>query len=393
MPRHVDSRRVYLLMFNACGSGGVARTVLNLANHLADNHEVEVISVLRRRDEPRFAVDPRVRLSYLEDRRPTRPNQGRLRTMLRRRRSRLQPPPVDGQMSLLSDLLLYRKLRGLRTGILISTRPSLHLAAARFAPSRLVTIGQDHLNFPSRFANEKQAAVLRATIPKLDSYTVLTEADAVDYRRELPDVDTDIGVIRNALPWPVPSTPAKLDSKIVLAAGRLSREKGFRRLVHAFAPIAREHPDWQLHIYGHGEEREHLSAMIARKRLDKQIVLKGFAADFPSVLADASVYAMSSFSEGFPMVLIEAMSTGLPLVSFDCPRGPGEIVDDGKNGRLVDDGDILGFTEALRSVIEDDDLRYRLGAQAHEDARKYEVDHVVAQWEDLFARTLERRRG
>ena len=391
-----DAHRVYLLMFNACGSGGVARTVINLANRLSRTHQVELISLFRRRDRPRFPVDPRVKLTFLDDVRPGAAYdgpRGHVRALLRRQPTRLRPHPTETEMSLLTDLLLWRKLHGLRAGVLVSTRPSLHLAAVRLAPRRLVTVGQDHLNFPTRFGNAKQAKVLRAVVPRLDAYTVLTHADAEDYRRELPGADMHLAVIRNALSWPAATTPAKLENKVVVAAGRLSAEKGFRRLVHAFAPVARAHPDWQLHIYGHGDQRVALSSLVTELGLDGQVVLQGYTEDLRSVLAEASIYAMSSHSEGFPMVLLEAMSTGLPLVSFDCPRGPGEIIDDDKNGRLVSDGDLPAFTAALRELVEDPELRRRLGARALEDARQYETDTITAAWESLFAQVGGRRRG
>lgn len=373
--------RIYLLMYSAYGRGGVARTVINLANHLADAHQVELVSLYRHR-KPVYAIDPRVRVTFLKD-----VHSDRLHA-LHARRTRLRPVPVETDMSLLTDLLLWWKLKRLRTGILISTRPSLHLAAARWAPRRMTTIGQDHLNFPVRFRNAAQARVLRTAIPRLDAYTVLTTADAEDYRVEMPEVSTEIAVIRNALPWPVEaptSEPARRDNKVVVAAGRLTKEKGFRRLISAWEPIARTHPDWQLHIYGGGAEHTALAMLIDEAGLSEHVVLKGYTSEFRAVLSESSIYAMSSFSEGFPMVLIEAMSTGLPLVSFDCPRGPGEIIEDGRNGRLVPDGDVAGFTEALDDLISDGELRRRLGDQALEDAKKYEIDTIVAEWEALFA--------
>jgi glycosyltransferase involved in cell wall biosynthesis len=382
-------RRIHLLMFNACGGGGVARSVINLANHLADSNQVELISLYRRRDAPRFTVDPRVRLTFLADAR----RHGPVRARLDRRRTRLRPEPTETEMSLLTDLLLWRKLNRLRPGILVSTRPSLHLAAARLAPRRLATIGWDHLNFPTRFQNDRQANVLRFAVPRLDAYTVLTNADAEDYRSDMPGMDTRLAVIRNAIPWPVSATPARLENKVVVAAGRLSAEKGFRRLLRAYEPIARSHPDWQLHIYGHGEDQAALGQLITRRGIDEQVRLKGYTDDLRSVLAESSVYAMSSHLEGFPMVLIEAMSTGLPLVGFDCPRGPGEIIDDGKNGHLVRDGDLAGFTSALRGLIEDHELRRRLGARALEDAGQYETDQVLTDWEELFEQLDGRRDG
>ena len=98
------------------------------------------------------------------------------------------------------------------------------------------------------------------------------------------------------------------------------------------------------------------------------------------MLAGAAAYAMTSRAEGFPMVLIEALSVGLPLVAMDCPRGPGEIVRDGKNGFLVDDCDVAGFGEALRLLVEDDELRRDCGRQALEDSHRYTADAVLADW-------------
>ena len=390
---HGGARRIYLLMFNACGSGGVARTVINLANRLAEHHEVELISLFRRGRRPRFPVDPRVRLSFLVDDRALRKERGSYKSFLAGRSSWLRPTVIDSQMSLLTDVALLRKLRGLPPGMLVSTRPSLHLAATRLAPRRLVLIGWDHLNFPSRFRTERQAEVLRTAIPRLDAYAVLTNADAEDYRRELPDMDTHIQVIRNAASWPISATPAALENKVVVAAGRLSGVKGFDRMIRAYRPVASAYPDWRLHIYGHGEQRAALARLITDLGLGEQVHLMGFTQDFRSVLENASFYAMSSRAEGFPMVLLEAMSTGLPLVSFDCPRGPGEIIDDGKNGRLVPNGDGPGFTAALLELIGDAELRKRFGAQALEDSRQYEMDRVVAHWETLFERAAGGRRG
>jgi glycosyltransferase involved in cell wall biosynthesis len=221
--------------------------------------------------------------------------------------------------------------------------------------------------------------VLTEAVPRLDAYVVLTHADAEDYRRELPG-RTRVEVIRNALPWAPADAPAPLDSKVLVAAGRLAREKGFGRLLDAFAPVARDHPDWQLHVYGEGGQRAALTERVRRLGLDGQVRLPGYTDDFRGVLAGAAAYAMTSRAEGFPMVLIEALSVGLPVVAMDCPRGPGEIVRDGKNGFLVDDCDVTGFSEALRLLVEDDALRRDCGRQALEDSHRYTADTVLADW-------------
>ena len=374
-------RRLHVLLFDAYGGGGVARTVINLANHLAQTHDVELITLLRSRNRPRFPIDSRVRISVLHD---TRRKPPRWREVLAKRPSRLRPKPYESRMNLLTDVLLWRKLRSLPAGILLTTRPSLHLAAARLAPRRLVVVGQDHSQFEARFGHPRQARVLSYAVPRIDAFAVLTEEDAVDYRRAIPDAG-EIRFIPNALPWHVADEPAPLRSKVVVTAGRLDAGKGHARMIRAYAAVARRHPDWQLHIYGSGSQKRALTKLVHDLGLADQIHLKGYTRDLRSALADASVYALTSHSEGFSMVLIEAMSVGLPPVAMDCPRGPRQIIHDGSNGRLVPDGDEDAFAAALLSLIEDEGERRRLGAQALEDARAYEMDEVGREWEQLFA--------
>ena len=387
---HVAPAPVTALLFDAFGGGGVARTVINLANHLAHQRDVELVSLFRGRGEPRFDIDPAVHLTVLHH--DDEPANG-MHEALARRPTMLRPRPAEPRMSLLTDLLLWRKLRALPAGILLTTRPSLHLAAARFAPRGQLTVGQDHSSFTTRFANPAQASVLDWTLPRLDAFTVLTEADAVDYRRRFPDATTLIRFVPNALSWQVPTEPARLEAKVVVTVGRLDEGKGHDRMVRAYAGVAARHPDWQLHIYGAGPARPAIQALVTELGLEEQVRLLGYTRDVRATLAQASIFALTSHAEGFSMVLTEAMSVGVPPVAMDCPRGPREIIRDGANGRLVPDGDAPGFRAALLSLIEDPERRRKLGAQAHEDARAYEMERVGAQWERLFAEVTQMRHG
>ncbi len=368
------------LVDDAYGGGGIARTVANVANHLARDRRVRVISFHRGRDRPRYRLDPSIELSVVRD---VRAPEGPLRRALAARPSRLRPTPSVRHMSLLTDLLLRRALRDVTTGVLVSTRPSLHLAASAFARPGVTTIGWDHLNFPRRFEDLRQFEVLSAAVPRLTAFAVLTDEDADDYRRLLPGT-TEVRVIHNSVSWPVSEHCAPLDSKVIVSAGRLTASKGFPRLIRAFAPLARAHPDWQLHIYGKGPQRRALRQLIDALGVARQVRLKGYNADFAGVLAGASCYAMASRSEGFPMALIEALTAGLPLVAFDCPRGPAEIITHGGNGLLVPDGDVRALRAALRTVMADGQLRRKMGAQALRDAEQYTIDAIGADWARLF---------
>src|SRR6476646_10180999 len=173
------SAPITFLMYDVSGRGGVARSVVNLANRLADHRDVRVVSLHRRAGRPTYDLDPRVSLEVLVGDAVT--------------------SPVDR---------LRRRLTTLEPGVLISTRPSLHLAAVRWAAPGVRLVGQDHKNFSTRFSGARQADVLREVVPRLDAYVVLTHADAEDYRRELPGLSTRVEVIRNALPWAPAAAPA-----------------------------------------------------------------------------------------------------------------------------------------------------------------------------------------
>ncbi len=368
---------VTFLVVNAFAGGGVARAVANLTNQLVETRPVRIIS-LDRRPTARYPLDPAVEVVVLRDR------QRHEDRRLDRVPSRLRPVPSSRAMSLRTDLLLRRAIRGIRSGVVVSTRPSLHLALVTFARSGVTTVGWDHLNFPVRMSRPEQSAVLRAAIPRLDGFVVLTAADAADYRAALPQAETEIRVIRNALSWPVATEPPALEAPVVVAAGRLTAQKGYPRLVRAFARTGATHPEWRLHIYGEGEGREHLTRLVRRLGLQSRVELCGYTHDLPGVMRGASVYAMGSRWEGFPMVLIEAMSVGLPVIAFDSPRGPAEIIRHRVNGLLVPDDRGRAFSRGLQSLMRDADLRRRMGQEALRDARQLTPDRIAADWDRLL---------
>lgn len=374
---------VTFLVFDAFMGDGVARTTANLANQLSLTRKVRVISLYRSQRRPRFELADGIELTALRDR-------GRLwsRLLLRlpRRPSRLSPNPSPRTMSARTDHLLSRAIRAIPDGVVVSTRPSLHLALTTWAPAHLRTVGWDHLNFAARMGRPEVQGALRAALPKLDAFVVLTDADAADYRREFADARPSVAVIRNALSWPVTDQVLPLDTQVVVSAGRLVARKGCKRLVRAFASLAKEVPEWRLRIHGEGRQRGEIEELVRTLGVTDRVQLPGYCPDLPAALRDGSVFAMASKSEGFPMVLIEAMSCGLPPIAFDCPRGPGEIIRHEHNGLLVPNGDQRRYVAELRRLLTDPGLRRRLGDQARRDAEQYSPQRIVGDWDALFER-------
>ena len=241
--------------------------------------------------------------------------------------------------SLRTDLLLLRRLRKMRGGVVIGTRPSFNLLASALAPEGTVTVAQEHQNFNRH--RKGLARDVRRRYRGLGALAVLTEDDRRDYEGALGGA-TRVVRLPNAVP-PLGGERARPESKVVVAAGRLnSPQKGFDLLIDAWKPVAAAHPDWQLRIYGRGHLRAALKRQVRDAGLADDVFLMGATRDLGSALAEGSAFVLSSRYEGFGIVVVEAMSKGMAVVSFDCPRGPGEIIDDGRDGVLVPDGDVAG---------------------------------------------------
>jgi glycosyltransferase involved in cell wall biosynthesis len=366
---------VRFLLAHAWGFGGTIRTTLNLAGELSRRHDVEIVSVLRRRREPFFALPEGVRVRTLEDRRAPGPLQRSLGAV-----PSLLVHPEDYAYpwcSLWTDVALLRGLRSLRGGVLVATRPALNLLAARLVDRSVVVIGQEHMNFHAH--RPRLAADIRRHYPRLDALTVLTAADARDYGGLLSRVE----LIANPVS-PLDGGISSQEAKLVVAAGRLNTQKGFDLLVRAWETVARRRPDWRLEIYGSGPERVALERLIGELGLSDRVALMGRTQALGEAMAAASLFALSSRFEGFGMVLVEAMGKGLPVVSFDCPRGPGDIVSHGGDGLLVAPEDVDALAAALLELIEDPERRRRLAAAARRTARRYESRAIAPAWDALL---------
>ena len=217
---------------------------------------------------------------------------------------------------------------------------------------------------------------------RYDRFVVLTEADKDNWPRV-----RNSAVIRNPICFH-PSAGNTLDNKTVLAVGRLTYQKGFDRLLEAWGKAVDCVKGWMLVFAGDGELRASLEAQARRLGVSGSVRFAGNVQDMASCYADASIVALTSHYEGLPMVLLESQAFGVPAVSFDCPCGPSEVIRDGENGRLVPEGDVCGFAEALVQLMRNRGERVRMGLNALQDAYRWDIETIMPQWIRLFEETL-----
>jgi len=198
-------------------------------------------------------------------------------------------------------------------------------------------------------------------------------------------------VIPNPVLTPDYSGPilrSETNSKTLMAMGRLCDDKGFDLLLRAFAPLSKKLPDWVLEIWGEGVLRKTLENLRDELGLRERVQFPGLTKEHYKTMSQADIFVLSSRTEGFPNVLGEAMACGLPVVSFDCPSGPSEMIQDGVNGLLVPPKNILELSSSLERLMTSAELRKSLGEQARKITESYSLDKVVQSWEELIGEVV-----
>ncbi|WP_370247338.1 stealth conserved region 3 domain-containing protein [Nocardioides sp.] len=384
--------RIAFLVFNLAGMGGTSRSAITQANALAPDHQVRLISVVRSADEPHYAIDPRIEVEWLvDDRVEDAPAWGDLPPLtaraLHERESTLVPARWDRQFTALCDLALEARLPRITEDVVITVTPGLLGCAIELTPDAVVVVHQEH-----RSSNERTSGLepLLAYAPRADLVALLTPSVEHWFRDQLGPLAPPTVVVPNPLPqgW-IPR--ATLEEPLIMAAGRLVPEKQFGKLIDAFGQVADRIPEWRLRICGDGNQRLELVRQIRKWDLWDRVELPGSLPDLAAEWPKASIVALTSRSEGFPLVLQEAMAAGVPALSFDCPSGPREIIQHEVNGLLVAPQSVAGMAAALLRLATDDELRHRLGTGARHSARQYDPAALAERWTGILSDARVRR--
>lgn len=212
-----------------------------------------------------------------------------------------------------------------------------------------------------------------------DVVATLTKRDAREWVKA-----NEVVVIPDFTMMPFTEVVNSYENKRVIAVGRLEWQKGFDCLIDAWERVSKVYPDWHLDIFGSGTLQYALEDQIKTRRLQKYVEIHSFTPNIVDEYKKSSLFVMSSHFEGFAIVLLEAMQCGVPVVSFDCPYGPSEIIENGECGFLVENGNIELLAERICYLIKHPEIRKKFAEKSIEKVKAYSVDKVMIQWRNLF---------
>jgi glycosyltransferase involved in cell wall biosynthesis len=337
--------------------GGGERVTVNLANAFVERgYQVSIISMYTPGDiVSLFTLNKEVEISYLN---------------------------VSGKINLVDKvaaiIAMNRFLAGKKYDYVlgIGNYPSLVLSLV-FTHQGMKIIGCMHLSINAIPVFWKLMA--RLFFRRLDVLVSLTQFDV----KYLEGLNSTVCVIPNSTSFHT-TQYSLLNDKVVLALGRFVDEKNFETMIHLFGLFCEKRKDWILKIRGAGPLKAQLENLVKKKGLTANILILPPTTDVETEYLSSSVVLLTSKYEGLPMVLIEAQTFGVPVISFDCETGPADIIQDGVSGYLIDPLRKEDLVTKLIELTSDDELRKKMGRNAKLNSARFSKDTIVNQWIDLF---------
>lgn len=357
---------IYYFALDITIKGGTEGITVSLANLFVEKgHKVSIISFFKSNPEIGSKLDERVNVIYLNEK---------------------AYPLENGYVARFKSFVgCYRKLRRLAKTSLRPTKGNVYIGQ-NFFPNMLLwlvglgkyAIGCEHFKYD--IYPTPIAAIRNFVYARFGRIVTLTDVDAAKFKNHIGE--SRVVTIPNMV---TVKTDFELDmnSKIIIAVGRLQPQKGFDFLIKAMRTVIDKHSDWILNIWGIGDLHDELQNQINNLNLQQHVFLKGFTHDIVSEYAKSSFFVLSSRYEGFPLALIEALSLGIPSVAFNCPSGCEELLANG-GGILVEKENVEKLTEAIIYMIEHP--QYRLECSKHKEQIRKELspDVIYDKWHQLF---------
>lgn len=353
--------RIGFLLGNLQGNGGIARVVSIIANELCADNDIFIISFCPAIEPAGYTYNVKIHCVRLYDNRISMTNAILRCHAVSKVREYLKKKQID---ILLACGELYFPLAILATN-------KTHAKCFCWEHSDPAGTNDHRFQMLSR----------RFAVRAADKIIVLTKAAQCYYEKELKCNKRKITQLYNPVGKKVAQSEGyDSTSRVILSVGRLTYQKNFQLLVKIASIILTKYPDWKWEICGEGEERKELEKLIADNRLEGKLILRGQVKNIYSEYKKYSFMVMTSRYEGFPMTLIEAEANRLPLIAFDIPTGPNEIIEDGVNGYLIRNNNIDSMIAKIIELIENESLREKMAESGYKKANEFQIDKILKQW-------------
>ncbi len=360
------------------GYGGIENAIVTLANLLCKKYDVEILSVYRLYNEPVFELDEKVKVNYISN---IKPNKKEMKYYLKKKNFNMffKGLALSAKTGYVKYIKTAGYLRKLNTDVIISTRTIHNYLVSKFVSKNIKKIGWEHNHHNN---NKKYINALVKSCKGLDYLVPVSKELEGFYHEYLGDKVINIS---NCIDK-VPTKLSKLESKNLIAVGRLSKEKGFDDMLKLFKKVSIKYLDWKLNIIGDGMEKNNLLDLSKELKLGDKVVFHGYQnKDYiNNMLSDSSIYLMTSHTECLPLVLIEAMSYGIPCLSYTSAQGANEIIDDNVNGYLIENRNEDEMIEKISILIENEKQRKKLGKKAKVKSKEYSGEVVLEKWSKLI---------
>lgn len=363
------------------GTGGIENAISSISNILCDKYNVKIISTYKLQDNPAFELDKKIKIEYLID---DKPNKIELQNAIKHFNifNIVKEAIKSIKILYLRKYCMISAIKKIDADIVISTRDIHNKLLGKYGRKNIIKIAQEHNHHNN---NIKYINKVIKSLKYIDYFMPTSKELSDFYKEKLKKSKIKVKFIRNSISY-YPTKISNLEKQNIISVGRLSPEKGYLDLIEVFKKVINRYPDWNLKIVGDGPQRDELERKIKTEKLEEYIELTGFKnkKELEEIALNSSVYVMTSYTESFGLVLIEAESYGLPILVFDSAQGAHEIVQNEQNGYLIENRNKDEMADKIIQLIESKKLREQMGQVGRKLSESYKKENVSRLWYDFI---------
>ena len=362
------------------GYGGIETATINTANSLCDKYDIEIMSFYNLDNNQANKLNSKIKIKYLYN---GNPNKEEFLKSLHNHKifNTLKERIKASKILLKKRIKVIKYIKNCKSDYIVSTRCEFSTLLSKYGNNNTVKIAQEH-----RYHNndKKYINTIKNKYNNIDYLFALTKCLYNDYKEFLKNnKHTKVELVPNML-YEIPKCNSKLDKKNIITISRLDYGKKNDDIIKSFSKI--KESNWKLYIIGDGKEFNNLKKLINDLNLNNKVILTGYKnkEEINKYMLDSSLFLMASITEGLPMVLLEAMSYGIPCIAYEVPSGVNDIIEDGRNGYIIKNRNELEYIKRIEEVINDSKLRNNLGTNAKEKAKEFSKEKIVNIWKNIL---------